>query len=168
MPVPWAADMMTPLRIFLPIILGVCLFAFSALAVEVAVGDAVAPISGEDQHGKQLAFTNGVRFLLVVAERACATAANVKLTEQGAGYLEKHSAIYLMDIHTMPAVGRFFALPAMRKYPYRILLIKDADTLKPFPVQPGHVTVMALTPEGRIKKISYWDPSQKPVAEYLE
>jgi hypothetical protein len=34
-------------------------------------------------------------------------------------------------------------------------------------VQPGRVTVLALTSEGRIQKISYWNPDSEPVAGFL-
>lgn len=34
-----------------------------------------------------------------------------------------------MDVHTMPAVGQFFALRKMRKYPQRIVLIETANTM---------------------------------------
>jgi hypothetical protein len=69
-----------------------------------------------------------------------------------------------MDIHTMPSVARFFALPKMRKYPHRIVLVDSAATLAGFPAQPGRVTVLALTPSGRIQKIGWWNPESEPVA----
>jgi hypothetical protein len=78
--------------------------------------------------------------------------------------LEKHQAVYVMDIHAMPGVARFFALPKMRKYPQRIVLVETAGTLAWVPTQPGRVTVLELTPAGRIQKISYWNPAGGPVA----
>ena len=146
------------------LILGFCLQSLFACASQPAVGDAVPAFAGKDQHGKEFVFTNGVRFLLVATERAVGTSANHKLAEQGAGLLEKHQAVYVMDIHTMPGVARFFALPKMRKYPHRIVLVDSAKTLTGFPVQPDRVTVLALTPAGRIQKISYWNPDQEPAA----
>jgi hypothetical protein len=149
------------------IVLGFCLVGMTAHAAQLAVGDAVPALSLKDQHGKEFDFTNGVRFLLVVKEMGAAKAANQKLAEQGAGYLEKNGAAYLMDIHSMPGIARVFALPKMRKYPQRIVLVEDATTLSAFPARPERVTVLALTPEGKIRKISYWDPAQEPVAGYL-
>ena len=43
------------------------------------------------------------------------------------------------------------------------MLVDSAKTLAAFPVQPGCVTVLVLTPAGRIQKISYWNPSNQPV-----
>ena len=88
--------------------------------------------------------------------------------ELGARFLETNQAAFLMDIHTMPAVARFFALPKMRRYPHRIVLVEAADTLAAFPAQPGRVTVLAFTPAGRIRKISFWDPVHEPAAGVFE
>jgi hypothetical protein len=145
------------------VVLAFCLLWISVRAAQLAAGDAVPVISAKDQHGTEFVFTNGVQFLLVATEMACAKSANQKLAEQGAGFLEKQHAAYLMDIHTMPAVARLFALPKMRKYPHRIVLVDSAETLAAFPVQSGRVTVLALTTTGRIQKISYWNPDREPV-----
>jgi hypothetical protein len=139
----------------------------STRAAPLAVGDAVPAIVANDQHGTAFQFTNGVRFLLVATEMGCSKAANQKLAAAGAGFLEQHHAAYLVDIHTMPAVARVFALPKLRKYPHRIVLVVTADALAAFPAQPGRVTVLALTPTRRIQKISYWNPAHEPVDGFL-
>ena len=146
------------------VVLGFCLLWVSARAAQLTVGDAVPSFSAKDQHGMKFVFTNGTQFLLVATERACGTSANHKLAHEGAGFLEKHQAVYVMDIHTMPFVARLFALPKMRKYPQRIVLVDSAETLAWVPVQPGRVTVLALNSAGRIQKISYWNPDGEPVA----
>jgi hypothetical protein len=144
------------------------LLGVSARAAPLAVGDAVPVITANDQHGTAFQFTNGVRWLLVVTERACSKSANEKLAAAGADFLEQHQAAYLMDIHTMPAIARVFAFPKLRKYPHRIVLVDTADALTAFPAQPGRVTVLALSPAGRVDKISYWNPTSEPVAGFLK
>lgn len=94
---------------------------------------------------------------------SCAKSANHILADQGEGFLEKHGAAYLMDIHTMPAIARVFALPKMRKYPERIVLMDKPGALDWVPVQPERITVLTLTPAGKIQKISYWNPVNEPV-----
>ncbi len=149
-------------------VLGICLLGISVLGLPLAVGDAVPPVSATDQRGVDFVFTNGTRFLLVATEMASAKSANHKLTEKGAGFLEKYQAAYLMDIHTMPSIARMFALPKLRKYPHRIVLVDSAVTLTNFPSLPGRVTVLTLTSTGHIRKIGYWNPDNEPVADYLE
>ena len=143
------------------------LFGLPAHAAPLAVGDALPPIAAKDQLGKDFTLTTNVQFLLVATEMACAKTANHQLAELGSGFLEKHQAAYLMDIHAMPAVARWFAFPKLRKYPQRIVLVDAAETLAAIPAQPNCVTVLAITAAGRIRKISYWDPARKPVAEFL-
>jgi hypothetical protein len=146
------------------LVCGLLLLCLSARAVPLAVGDAVPAIAANDQHGVAFQFTNGIRFLLVATEMGASKSANQKLAAAGAGFLEQHHAAYLVDIHTMPAIARVFALPKMRKYPHRIVLVDTADALAAFPAQPGRVMVLALTPTGRVEKISFWNPAQEPVA----
>jgi hypothetical protein len=145
-----------------------CLLGISVRGAPLTVGDAMPAFSAKDQHGQEFVFTNGTQFVLIAMERACGTSANHKLAEQGAGFLEKHRAVYMMDIHTMPGVARLFALPKMRKYPQRIVLVETPETLQWVPAQPGRVTVLALTPAGRVQQISYWNPDSEPVAGYLQ
>jgi len=140
----------------------------SAAAAPLAVGDAVPVFSAKDQFGKELNSTNGVRFLLVATEMAAAKSANQKLAAQGAGFLEHNAAVYMLDIHTMPGIARYFAFPKMRKYPQRIGLVDSASTLAAFPAQRGCVTVVAVDATGRIRRLAYWDPTRDPVMEFLK
>ena len=156
------------MKIQYPAILVFCLLWVPAHAAPLAVGDAVPPIAAKDQRGAEFTFTNGIQFLLVATERASGTTASQKLAEQSAGYLEKHQAAYLMDIHSMPTVIRWIAIPKMKKYPQRIVLVESAKTLASFPAQPDCVTVLTLTAAGHIKKISFWNPDKEPVEGYLK
>ena len=156
------------MRVCLPAILAFCLFRLPISAAELlAVGDTVPKISAKDQHGKEFLFTNNLQVLLIAVEMSPAKTVNVQLAGQAAGFLEKHSAAYLMDIHAMPGIARYFALPKMRKYPHRIILIESEAAVKAFPVKPGCVTVLVLSSAGNIEKINYWNPEQDPVSKYL-
>lgn len=145
----------------LSFVLGILLSCQLATAAPLAVGDAIPAVAAKDQHGAAYTFTNGTAFLLVAVEMDAAKAANQKLAAEGAGYLEKHGAAYLMDIHPMPGIAKVFALPKMRKYPHRIVLIETKGVLNWAPSKPGHVTLLALNPEGRVSNISYWNPASE-------
>lgn len=134
-------------------------------AAPLEVGGAIPKFSAQDQRGVAYAFTNGTTYLLIALDMDSAKAANQKLAEQGKGFLEKHGAVYLMDIHPMPEVGKFFALRKMRKYPQRIILIETKDTLNWVPTKTNYVTVLKLTPQGKVEKISYWQPASEPTAD---
>lgn len=137
-------------------------------AAPLEVGGAIPKLSAQDQHGVAYTFTNGTAYLLITLDMDSAKAANQKLAEQGKGFLEKHGAVYVMDIHPMPEVGKFFALRKMRKYAQRIILIETKDTMNWVPTKANHVTVLKLTPQGKVEKITYWQPASEAVTDLFK
>jgi hypothetical protein len=142
--------------------------AGSAQAAPLAVGDAVPAFSAKDQFGKDFKFEPGLHFLLLGFDMGASKSANLKLSDLGAGWLEKQNAAYVLDIHTMPGIARVFAFPKMRKYPHRIILGDDANLLAPFPRQDGRITVLVLTPDGKICEIRYWNPATEMLGTVLK
>jgi hypothetical protein len=70
---------------------------------------------------------------------------NALLGARPADYLPGHRAAFIADIHGMPRViTTLFALPRMRSYAYRVLLIDDAAMATRFPHRAGEVTVLRL------------------------
>jgi len=141
--------------------------AAPAWADPLAVGGAVPPFAAKDQFGKEFKFAPGLHFLLVGFDMNAGKLANHKFADLGPGWLEQHGAVYVLDIHTMPAVARLFALPKMRTYPERIVLAEDAKLLTPFPRQPERITVLVLTPAGKLSEVRYWNPVTEALATVL-
>jgi hypothetical protein len=135
-------------------------FLTPAIAGELKAGDPVPAFAANDQFGKEYKFEPGPRFLLLGFDMGASKQANLSLAALGAGWLEKRQAVYVLDIHTMPAVARFFALPKMRKYPQRIVLMSDEQALAVFPRTPGKITVMVLAPDGKVREVRYWKPTE--------
>ena len=142
--------------------------AFSVWARELAVGDAVPEFSAKDQFGKAFKLEPGLPFLMLGFERSTATAADVKLTDLGTNWLDKHGMVYVLDIHSMPSVARYFALPKMKKYHYRVVLGETEQLLAPFPRRPEHITVLALTETGKVREIRYWNPATDDLEPLLK
>jgi hypothetical protein len=142
-------------------------YVLSLAAGELKVGDAVPLFSASDQFGKEFKFQAGLRFLLLGFDMGASKTANLKLADLGSGWLEKQGAVYVLDIHTMPAIARVFALPKLRKYPHRIILAEAESLLAPFPRQPERLTVLVLTPGGKIKEIRFWNPASEALAARL-
>jgi hypothetical protein len=88
-------------------------------------------------------------------------AANRYLTEQGKDFLPTKHAIFVANIYGMPGIGRFFAMPKMKKYPHRIMLADAEGLLDAFPQKDDKVTVFELGPKGVIEVISFWDPKSE-------
>jgi hypothetical protein len=144
------------------------LAAFGIHAGELAVGDAVPDFSAKDQFGQMFQLQTNQKALLVGFDMTASKTANQKLAQLEKGWLEAHQAAYLLDIHTMPAIARVFALPKMRHYPERIVLIQDEQTLAAFPRQPERITILILSADKKIQQIRYWDPATQDIAKLLE
>ena len=142
------------------------LLPLAGMAAEstLSIGDTFPTIVAQDQHEKPIAVENGVRHVVVTFSMSVGKKANKYFTELGAGFLPENNAVLVNDIHPMPAIGRTFALPKMRKYTHRILLADEEGLLDPFPQEKRMVTVFDLDPEMRITAIRFWDPEsgQRP------
>ena len=118
----------------------------------------------QDQHEQAYPIPDDVKHVAVAFTMSVGKSANKALSEKGAKYLPESKAVFIANIYGMPAVGRFFAMPKMRKYPHRIMLADAEGLLDDFPQKDGLVTVFDLDDSGKITQIRYWDPKsgQKP------
>ena len=132
-------------------------------AEEYKVGDSFVPIAVKDQHDRdaQVSATEGVRHVVVSFTMGSGKKANQFFEKKGATWLEENQAAFLANIYGMPSVGRFFALPKMKKYPHRILLGDDENLLVRYPMQDGKVTVLDLDAGGKITGIRFLDPGNE-------
>lgn len=136
----------------------VCLLT-QAVADPYKAGENVEAFTAQDQHGQTFVLQPAsTRYLLVSHDMDTGRKANAVLTALGKDYLPSKKAVYVANIHGMPGIGRFFAIPKMKSYAHRIVLGDDGHLIARFPQQPGKVTVLALS-GGRIQSISYWAPA---------
>lgn len=144
-------------------------FAMIALCAAVAraaeiykVGDTLEPFEVKDAKEGAFAYAPGALAYLVVSyEMSPGKAVNGYLEKKPADYLETHRAAFMANIHGMPAIGRFFALPKLRKYPHRILLADSETLLARHPIQDGRVTVFSFDSSGAISEICQLDPEKE-------
>ena len=140
----------------------------SAHAAPCEVGKAIAPFSAKDQHDQPFELKSAsLRYLLVSHDMDTGKRANAALHAAGAEYLGSKRAAYMANIHGMPAIGRVFALPKMRKYCHRIILGDDAELIARFPEQKGKVTVLTLDGD-KITDIRYWTPENEAIDSILK
>jgi len=130
------------------------------------VGSTVAAFSAKDQFGAPFKLDGSYRALLISFDMETGKQANVKLSALGKDFLPQHRAVYVANIDGMPAIGRAFALPKMRKYSHRIVLADSLSLLAPFPKQERRVTVLSLR-QGKVTGIRYWDPATEEPAKVL-
>ena len=132
------------------------------------VGQSVKEFSAADKNGNNYTFTKGTRFILVSFDMSTGKKANKALAQKGANYLPQNKAVFIAHIHGMPEIGRFFALPKMKRYPHPIILADAKDLLTPFPQHQGSVTVLKLDSQAKIIAISFWDPSVQKIEDQLK
>jgi hypothetical protein len=118
----------------------------------------------QDQHEVAYEMPKDVKHVAVAFTMSVGKSANQALAEKGAKFLPESKAVFIANIYGMPAVGRLFAMPKMRKYPHRIMLADADGLLDDFPQKEDLVTVFDLDDSGKIIKIHYWDPKsdEKP------
>lgn len=117
----------TPLLLFL-------LAAATAGAQPYAVGDPLASITLQDQHGVEQRVDGSVEVLLFSRNMDAGKVVREALKDVEPGALKARNAVYVADISGMPGlVAKLFALPSMRRRPYSMLLDRDGETTARFP-----------------------------------
>lgn len=108
-----------------------------------------------DQHGQLHKLAPDTRTVIFAADMNATKIAHALLAARDPDYLNRHHAVLIADIHRMPRViTRLFALPKMRKYPYRMLLVHEAEQGRAFPRREGEVTILRLA-DLRIASVAY-------------
>jgi hypothetical protein len=108
-------------------------------------GETIPRLALEDQHGRRGEVDERVRLLLFTREMRAGGIVKEALADADQALLEARRAVYVADISGMPAVvSRLFAVPAMRRRAYRVLLDRDGAATEGLPAVEGKVTVVAL------------------------
>ncbi|ATC63442.1 hypothetical protein CMV30_05450 [Nibricoccus aquaticus] len=124
------------------------------------VGDLFESFTTQDQHEKSYTLEPTVRTIVVSFTMGVGKDANRFFEKQPATFLADQQSIFLSNIYGMPSVGRFFALPKMKKYPHRILLADSEHFLDRYPKQEDMLTVFRLAPDSKITAIEFVDPEK--------
>jgi hypothetical protein len=155
-----------PPRALLPIFCWVLLAAPTgaeeATLAQWAAGERIEVFELPDAHGEPGRVDAAVRLLLFAADMDAGGLVNDALEEDPSLQdLAARGAVFVSDIHRMPAlITRLFALPSMRRRPYRMLLDREAaGPSARIPREEGKVTLLeldALT----IRRIEYLDSAK--------
>ena len=113
----------------------------------------------QDQHGVAYPLPDQVDHIAVAFTMSVGKSANKYFSEKGGDFLPENNSVFIANVYGMPAIGRFFAMPKMQKYPHRIMLADAEGLLNDFPQKNDLVTVFDLDSTGKIVAIRYWDPA---------
>ncbi|MBB2898100.1 FAD/FMN-containing dehydrogenase [Pseudomonas sp. AS2.8] len=116
----------------LALLLSCLLLPLTALALE--PGERVAPFTLLDQRDQPYTFDDQLQVLLVARSMSGSGLVKEAMRDQPANYIDGTRVAYIADISSMPAaITRMFAVPAMRKYGYRVLLDRESRIVPRFP-----------------------------------
>jgi len=133
------------------------------LVIRVALGEPLAPgmqlpvITLADQHDVEAKIGPETRLLVFARDMDAAKIVEEALEENGAAILADAAAVFVSDIHRMPGIiTRLFALPSMRKRPYRMLLDREGAATADLPSQDEKVSLIRLD-KLKIESVDYID-----------
>jgi len=97
-------------------------------------GERLAPWTLLDQFDQPFTLDNQTQTLLVARSMDAAKLVAAAVQDQPKGYLEARHAVFVADIQRMPRlIAKMFAVPAMRDYPYRVMLDRDGRVAPRYP-----------------------------------
>jgi hypothetical protein len=148
-------------------LISLVLVVSAAAAEPLAMGMRMPVFTLDDQHEVQATIGKDTRIVVFARDMDAAEIAEEAFSENGARLLADAGAVFVSDIHRMPRIiTRLFALPSMRKRPYRMLLDREGVTTADFPAQEEKVSLIRL--DGlEIKGIEYIDSAAQLRAALL-
>ncbi len=134
-------------------------------AEPLGVGDALPPVTLEDQHEVEHRVDASVSLILFSRDMDGGGVIRAlldpeSLGEAPAGFLERHGAVCVADVHRMPGlIRRAIAKPRMRKRPYPLLLDESGEATAAWPSADEQATLLRLR-EGRLVEVAHFaDPA---------
>jgi hypothetical protein len=123
-------------------------------AESLAVGEALPETRFVDQFDETHSVRDCPR-LLFAPDRASSEMANRVLSDDGPAAGLRGGLCYVADISAMPAIiTRMFAIPAMRDYPFPVLLDREGAQTANWPREPESLAVIDIV-DGRIARLDF-------------
>jgi hypothetical protein len=117
----------------------------SIFSQELKIGDFFPEMELEDQSESLLKIPGESKKIFFIADMNASKLVHAILEKDSDQSLESQNAILISDIHKMPSlITQFVALPKMKRYPYKIHLIRDDTTGSVFPREKDKITVFTI------------------------
>ena len=121
-------------------------------------GQPFPPYKVTDAFGATNTFAANTRFVIVSSEKAVSALIHDWLVAKDKDFLPAHRAEYVSDITPMPSlIASLFAIPKMKKYPYKILLARDPEFAKTYAHAEGKIALFVLDDQQGIADIRFLD-----------
>lgn len=98
-----------------------------------------------DQHGEARTIDDSVRAIVFSRDMKAGNVVKAAVEKAGPDLFDRNAAVYVVDVQGMPSLIRaLFAMPAMRRRPYRLLVDEDGVKTADFPGGATTPTVLVL------------------------
>jgi hypothetical protein len=146
--------------------------ASAIFAAQIGNGTSIKSLqafSYEDPFENKASIANTTRLVLVSFDKETGETAAKFFSARPADLLAKNRAVYIADIHRMPAIiTLLFARPKMQKYTFPLYLYKKGDAFeKIVPHREGKLTVIFFDEQQKITIIRYIDTSKELEALFV-
>lgn len=136
--------------------------SISLLAAPATTLNELQKLSFEDAFENKVSISNTVSRIIVSFDKKGNALMADFLNTQPKGFLDIQKAVYIGDIHKMPAIITYmFARPKMKKYNFTIFLYEGEDLASYIPVKEDQVTVLLLDEKGNITETFFTHEPQK-------
>ena len=126
-----------------------------ALAEPYAVGSVLPRIELPDQHGEARVIDDTVRAVVFSRDMKAGDVVKAAVAKSGPELFDRNGSVYVVDVKGMPAIIRtLFAMPAMRRRPYKLLVDDEGTKTVDFPGGATYPTVLVLD-KLRVTSVSY-------------
>jgi hypothetical protein len=116
-----------------------------AALLALGVDSRLPPLELPDQHGQTQTLDGGLRAIVFSRDMGAGQVVKDAIEKAGPTLFERNQAAYVVDLAGMSAfVRRWFAMPGLRRKPYKILVDEDGARTPDFPSQEGRPTVLLL------------------------
>ncbi len=116
-----------------------------ARAEPFAVGATLPSIELPNQHGEARTIDDSVRAIVFSRDMKAGDVVKAAVEQAGPDLFDRNAAVYVVDVKGMPAIIRaLFAMPAMRRRPYKLLVDDEGTKTADFPGGATFPTVLVL------------------------
>lgn len=106
----------------------------------------------QDQFEVNQQITDSTKKIFFISDMPASKILHAEMESKEEDFLTKNNTIVFSDIHRMPSlISKFIAIPKMKNYKYKLLLIRDEETGKIFPKETEKITAITLNKKKIIK-----------------
>jgi hypothetical protein len=137
------------------IALALILVASIASAEPYAVGSMLPRTELRDQHGQMQVIDDSVRVVVFSRDMDAGKVVRAAVEKAGPNLFDRNGAVYVVNVTGMPSIIRsLFAMPALRRRPYRVLVDEEGVKTADFPGGATYPTVIVLD-RLQVRSLSY-------------